>query len=120
MAAMTRPLVALAALLLLLVACEQQKQAITETLPTARAEKARGDAQVIVAAVKMYSTTLGALPDSIEALTAPATVGGVTGGPFLGSVPTPPPGWSAYRYEKREDGTFQVTSAGEGMTVSAP
>ena len=125
-------LLALVALVLGLAACEDQKRAIQEKLPpaqmqkaiqedlpAARAQKAQGDAQAIAAAVKMYSITFGTLPDSLEALTAPATAGGVTGGPFLSAVPTPPPGWSPFRYEKRDDGSFTVTSAGDGATVSA-
>ncbi len=123
----------LVVLVLGLAGCEGQKQAIQdklppaqlqkeiqEDLPAARAQKAHGDTQAIAAAVKMYSVTFGTLPDSLEALTAPASVGGVTGGPFLRALPAPPPGWSPYRYEKRDDGSFIVTSAGEGATASAP
>ena len=100
--------------------CEQQKQAILEDLPAARQQKARGDAQSIVGAAKMYQTLFSELPESVDALTREQTVKGVTGGPFLARVPEPPPGWSPYRLEPRDDGTFRVTSAGEGKTVTVP
>ena len=100
--------------------CEQQKQAITEDLPAARQQRARGDAQAIVGAVKMYQTLFGELPESVESLTREQTVKGITGGPFLARVPEPPPNWSAYRLDKRDDGTFTVTASGEGKTATAP
>jgi hypothetical protein len=109
-----------AALVLALVGCEQQKQALLEDLPAARQQKARGDAQSIMGAVKMYQTLFSELPESVEALTREQTVKGVTGGPFLARVPAPPPGWSPYRLETRDDGSFTVTSAGEGKTAAAP
>jgi hypothetical protein len=103
-----------------LAGCEQQQQAVEKDLPAAHAAKALGDAQAIAAAVKMYQTTFSALPDSLAALTLQTTVDGVTGGPFLRAIPAPPAGWSAYAYEKRADGSFAVTAAGEDGTVSAP
>jgi hypothetical protein len=116
-----RALVALAVVVVVVGAgCEQQKQAILEDLPAARQQKARGDAQSIVGAIKLYQTLFGELPESVEALTREQTVKGVTGGPFLARVPEPPPGWSAYRLEKRDDGAFTVTASGEGKTATAP
>jgi len=106
--------------LVVLVACEGQKQAIQEDLPAAHATKALGDVQAIAAALKMYQATFSALPDSLGALSVQTTVDGVTGGPFLRALPTPPASWSAYTYEKRGEGSFVVTAAGEGRTVSAP
>jgi Type II secretion system (T2SS), protein G len=116
-----RAVVAIAVMAVLVVAgCEQQKQAIVEDLPAARQQKARGDAQSIMGAVKMYQTLFGELPESVEALTREQTVKGVTGGPFLARVPEPPPGWSSYRLETRDDGTFRVSASGEGKTATAP
>jgi hypothetical protein len=109
-----------AAALILALGCEQQKQAVLEDLPAARQQKARGDAQAIVAAAKMYQTLLGEAPESVEALTREQTVKGVTGGPFLARVPEPPPGWSPYRIATRDDGSVTVTSSGEGKTAAAP
>src|SRR5215470_7420350 len=100
--------------------CEGQKQAVQEDLPAAHATKALGDAQAIAAAVKMYQTTFSTLPDSLVALSVQTTVDGVTGGPFLRAVPTPPANWSTYTYEKRGDGSFVITATGEGRAVSAP
>ena len=100
--------------------CERQKQALVEDLPAARQQKARGDAQSIVGAAKMYQTLFGEPPESVDALTREQTVKGVTGGPFLARVPAPPPGWSPYQLETRADGTGAVTSAGEGKTATAP
>ena len=36
------------------------------------------------------------------------TVGGVSGGPFLGSVPAPPAGWSPYQLTKEDGGRFTI------------
>ena len=118
--AMSRAVLALAVLVFALTACEGQKQAIQETLPAAHADRARGDAQAIADAVKIYSVTFGKLPDSLDALTTASTIDGVTGGPFLRALPAPQAGWSPYQYEKRDDGTFVITAAGGGVSVSAP
>jgi len=39
---------------------------------------------------------------------------------MLGSIPAPPPGWSAYVYTRQGDTSFTVTSSGGGVTVTAP
>jgi hypothetical protein len=110
----------LAALLVLSLAsaCEREQKAIERDLPASRVERARGDAQAVASAVRMYSATFGSLPDTLETLTTQTTKDGVSGGPFLRVLPTPPAGWSAYRYERKDDGTFSVTSAGEGNSVT--
>ena len=100
--------------------CEQQKQAVVEDLPAAHQARARGDAQSIAAAVKRYQQFFEELPASVEALTQEQTVKGVTGGPFLARVPQPPAGWSPYRIQPGDDGSFTIRSAGEGKAVSAP
>jgi hypothetical protein len=69
--------------------------------------------------VNTYRVTCGALPESLEALVTQTTVGGTPCGPVLGSIPTPPTGWSAYVYTRQGD-SFTVTSSGNGQTVSAP
>ena len=106
-------------LLLALVACEREEKMIREDLPLARTTKARTDAQTIATAVNTYRVTCGALPESLEALVTQTTVGGTPCGPVLGSIPTPPAGWSAYVYTRQGD-SFTVTSSGNGQTVSAP
>ncbi len=116
---------ALAALLVvtLTAACEQPQQvqkAVEKDLPSTRIERARGDAQAIASAVHMYATNFGTLPDSLDVLTRETTQDGIVGGPYLVVVPASPPGWSEYRYERKVDGTFAVTSAGDGTSVAAP
>ena len=110
----------LAALSLGLVACEREQKGISTDLPAARATKARADAQAIASAVRQYQATFGALPESIEDLIAARTVGGVTGGPFLARVPTPPTGFSPYQYAKQGDINFTVTSSAGAVIVTAP
>lgn len=105
---------------LALVACQREQQGISEDLPAARATRAQADAQAIAGAVRQYQTIFGTLPDSIEDLTEARTAGGVSGGPFLAKVPTPPSGWAAYQYAKQSDTNFTVTSSGPGGTVTAP
>ncbi len=107
------------ALLLALSGCEREEKAVREDLPLARMTKARSDVQAIAAAVNTYRVTCGTLPESLEALVTQATINGMPCGPVLGSIPTPPSGWSAYAYTRQGDG-FSVTSSGNGQTVSAP
>ena len=115
-----RRLVGVAGLALLLLACEREEKMVREDLPMARATKARADVQAIAAAVNTYRVSCGgALPESLEALTTQTTVSGAPCGPVLGSIPTPPTGWSAYVYARQGDG-FTVTSSSGAQTVSAP
>ena len=115
-----RRTVGVAGLALLLVACEREEKMVREDLPMARATKARSDAQAIATAVNTYRATCGGLPDSLEALTTQTTVGGAPCGPMLGSIPTPPPGFTAYVYTRQGDASFTVTSRGGGVIVTAP
>jgi hypothetical protein len=101
-------------------ACQREEKGISEDLPAARATRARADAEAIAGAVRQYQASFQVLPDSIDDLTQARTISGVTGGPFLARVPTPPAGWSAYQYAKQGDNTFTVTSSGGGVTVTAP
>jgi len=119
MAAMFRAAVSLS-VVLALVACQREEKGISEDLPAARSARALADAQAIASAARQYQATFQALPDSIEDLIQSRTVSGVTGGPFLARVPTPPTGWSAYQYAKQSDTNFTVTSSGGGLTVTAP
>ena len=116
-----RRAVGTAVLALLLLACEREEKMVREDLPLARATKARTDVQMIAAAVNTYRTSCGgALPESLEALTTQSTVAGAPCGPVLGSIPTPPAGWSAYVYARQGDTAFTVSSSGGGVTVTAP
>jgi len=116
-----RRAVGMAGLALLLCACEREEKMVREDLPMARTTKARSDAQAIAAAVNTYRASCGGgLPESLEALTTQTMVGGAPCGPMLGSIPAPPPGWSAYVYTRQGDTSFTVTSSGGGGTVTAP
>lgn len=115
-----RALIVASILVLGLAACEREQKAVKEDLPAVRAAKARADAQVIAGAIRTYAATCGQLPESLEALTTLATMGGGPCGPFLRAIPEPPAGWSAYEYSKAADGSFAVTTAGGGQTVRAP
>jgi hypothetical protein len=109
----------IAGLLLALAACEREEKMVREDLPMARTTKARTDAQMIATAVNTYRASCGALPESLEALTTQTMVSGAPCGPMLGSIPVPPPGWSAYVYTRQGD-SFTVASSGGGQSVSAP
>ena len=87
----------------------------------ARVAKAQADdARTLVSAISMYSATFGSLPGALTNLTAAATVSGISGGPFMKSVPSSPSGWSAYSYTSNPCGTFTVTASGDSTTVSSP
>jgi hypothetical protein len=110
-----------AGLALLLFACEREEKMVREDLPMARTTKARSDAQAIATAVNSYRASCGGgLPESLEALTTQTVVGGAPCGPMLGSIPAPPPGWSAYVYARQGDSSFTVSSSSGAQTVSAP
>jgi Type II secretion system (T2SS), protein G len=107
-------------LALLLLGCEREERMVREDLPMARATKARADVQSLAAAVNTYRASCGgAFPESLEALTTLTTVEGAPCGPVLGSIPSPPAGWSAYAY-RRDGDAFTVTSTSGAQTVSAP
>jgi len=114
-------MVGTAGLALLVLACEREEKMVREDLPMARTTKARTDVQTIATAVNTYRASCGGgLPDSLDALTTQTTVAGAPPcGPVLGSIPTPPTGWSVYVYTRQGDG-FTVTSSSGAQTVSAP
>jgi Type II secretion system (T2SS), protein G len=107
-------------LLLALAACQREEKAVREDLPMARTTKAQTDVQAIAAAVSAYRVSCGALPESLETLTTKTMVSGVPCGPMLGSIPTPPTGWSAYVYTRTGDASFTVTSSSGAQSVTAP
>ena len=86
----------------------------------ARIAKAQADARTLVSAISMYSATFGTLPGALTNLTAANTISGVSGGPFMKSVPNAPSGWSAYSYSSNPCGVFTVTASGDSTTVSSP
>ncbi len=83
--------------------------------------KARTDARALANAVRAYSKHMGSLPATLTDLTLEVTNSkGETAGPFMAQMPTPPARWTEYRYETQADGTFTITSSGEGWSVTAP
>ena len=86
----------------------------------ARVAKAQADARTLGSAVRMYSATFGTLPAALTDLTAATTISGVSGGPFIKSIPAQPAGWSTYAYSAATDGSFTISTSGDGTNVSIP
>ena len=92
----------------------------------ARIAKAQADTRTLASAVSIYNAHMGALPAALTALTTAAVNGlGQSAGPFMASIPVPPPGGSpawggAYTYTSSTAGTFSVSATGDGTTITAP
>jgi type II secretion system protein G len=91
----------------------------------ARVAEGQADLRTLASAVSIYAAHMGSLPAALTALTAPAINGlNQSAGPFMASVPAPPPGgtpaWGAYGYASSTAGTFTVTGTGDGTTLSYP
>ena len=87
----------------------------------ARLAKAQADARALASAVSIYSAHMGTLPTALTDLTSVVTNSqGQSAGPFMASVPTGPVGWGAYSYSSTTSGTFNISNAGDGTTVSVP
>ena len=91
----------------------------------ARIAKAQADTRTLGSAVSIYTAHMGTLPAALTALTSPAVNGlNQSAGPFMASVPAPPPGgtpaWGAYGYASSTSGTFSVTATGDGTTITVP
>lgn len=99
----------------------------TNVQTRARVAKAKADTRTLASTVVMYSALMGALPATLDVLTAAAVNGqGQSEGPFMGSIPTPPPGgtpaWpAAYTFTPNvAAGTFTISAAGDGTTITVP
>ena len=86
----------------------------------ARVAKAQADARTLGSAVVVYSAHTGALPGGLTNLSSAVVVNGVSAGPFINPLPTPPTGWGAYTYATATDGSFSITTTGDGATVRVP
>ncbi len=86
----------------------------------ARIARAQSDARTMASAVSMYTATFGTLPPGLTDLTAATTISGVSGGPFMKSIPAVPIGWTGYTYNSATDGTYTISATGDGTTVSSP
>ena len=96
----------------------------TNVQTRARVAKAQADTRTLASMVVIYTAHMGVLPPTLAALTAPAVnTLGFSAGPFIGIVPTPPPGWSApyaYALDTPSVGMFTIQSTGDGVTVQVP
>ncbi len=89
----------------------------------ARIAKAQADIRGLASAVSVYTAHMSTLPSALAQLTAVATSPqNITAGPFMAAIPTPPSTvWgTAYSFATNANGTFTISAAGDGATVSAP
>ena len=93
----------------------------------ARIAKAQADTRTLASAISIYTAHMGTVPGALTALTTQATNGSnEVAGPFMSSIPVPPPGGSpawggAYTYTPNAGaGTFTVSATGDGTTITVP
>jgi prepilin-type N-terminal cleavage/methylation domain-containing protein len=91
----------------------------------ARVAKAQADTRTLASSVSIYAAHMGNLPAALTDLTSAAVNGlNQSAGPFMASVPAPPPGgspaWGAYAYASSTAGTFSITATGDGTTITVP
>jgi Tfp pilus assembly major pilin PilA len=87
----------------------------------ARMVKAQADLRALATAVSIYGTHMGNNPAALSDLNAPVTnAQGQTAGPFMVTTPAAPGGWNPYTYTPNVDGTFTLSSSGDGTTVTVP
>jgi prepilin-type N-terminal cleavage/methylation domain-containing protein len=86
----------------------------------ARLAKAQADARTLASAVVVYSAHVGTLPAALTNLTSATIVGGISAGPFINPIPSPPTGWGAYTYATAGAGAFSITTTGDSATVTVP
>lgn len=86
-----------------------------------RTAKAQADARTLASAISMYSAHTAKLPAALNDLMLEVTNDqNQKAGPFMNSIPAPPQGWGPYAYAANANGTFSITTKGEGTTVSVP
>ena len=91
----------------------------------ARIAKAQADTRTMASAVSLFNAHMGTLPAALTDLTSAQTNGlNQVAGPFMGTIPAPPPGgtpaWGAYGYTANTNGTFSITATGDGTTITVP
>ena len=89
----------------------------------ARIAKAQADIRGLASAVSVYTAHMSTLPSALSQLTAVVTSPqNITAGPFMAAIPTPPStAWgNTYSFTTNANGTFVISAAGDGATVSAP
>src|SRR6266571_1286752 len=90
-----------------------------------RVAKAQADSRTLASAVSIYTAHMGVMPAALTDLTSQVFNGlNQPAGPFMASVPAPPPGgtptWGAYGYASTSSGTFTITATGDGTTITVP
>ncbi|MGH7314696.1 MAG: type IV pilin protein [Candidatus Rokuibacteriota bacterium] len=87
-----------------------------------RIAQAQADSRTLASAVSVYGAHMGGIPATLGELTTISTNSqGLRAGPFMAAVPVAPGGWSAYSYSPNVSaGTYTITSAGDGTSVSYP
>ena len=93
----------------------------------ARVAKAQADTRTLASAVSMWTAHMGFLPALLTDLTV-STPNNLlqNAGPFMASVPVPPPGgtpnWpAAYTYAPNTaTGVFTISAAGDNTTITVP
>ena len=88
----------------------------------ARLAKVQADARTLASAVVVYSAHTGQLPAALPNLTAAVVAGGISAGPFVNPIPTPPGDWTAYNYVLGTGGSFTISSssAADAASVTIP
>jgi hypothetical protein len=75
--------------------------------------KAKADVRTLACAIDIYKAHMGTLPATLAPLTAQATNGlNQVAGPFMGSIPRTPPGFSKYEYVRDTDGRWSIFTSG--------
>jgi general secretion pathway protein G len=88
----------------------------------ARLAKVQADSRTLASAVVVYSAHTGVLPAALLNLTSAVVSGGISAGPFINPIPSPPGDWTAYNYATTGTGTFTISSASalDGTNVKMP
>ena|SRR5688572_172604 len=86
----------------------------------ARLAKAQADARTLASAAVVYSAHTGALPAALTDMTVAVVANGISAGPFINPIPSPPTGWGAYTYATAAGGSFSITTTGDSATVTVP
>jgi general secretion pathway protein G len=86
-----------------------------------RISRAQADVRTIASAATTFLAHVGTVPAALTDLTvSTANPQGFAAGPFLPGLPAAPAGWAAYTYAGNTNGTFTVSTTGDGTTVSLP
>jgi hypothetical protein len=83
--------------------------------------KAKADTHSLANAVRRFHVHMGRLPVSLDELVQPAkNKRGETMNPVVHFLPTAPGTYTPYKYVRRADGTFTVSTSSSGVEITAP